>query len=291
MKSLLSKAKKIDVSAEPFPHLIIHEPLEAELCSQLIAEYPTVKTITKGLKYSSNQRFSYSAWDILGTGTTSPLWEELVRVHTSQDFLREVIALFAGAIRQTYPELEGQLGALESLKAGIRHRDDFSTAEVLLDAQICLNTPVRRASSVRGPHVDHPNKLFAGLYYLRHPEDTSTGGDLELYRFTGRRDCFVAAEVAHLEAVEVVKTVKYERNVLVIFLNSIEALHGVTVRSKTPSPRYLFNLVGEVSQPLFDLNAYQTQEKPALPASSQPAWWETSTAVPARVLRKLKSLV
>ena len=36
---------------------------------------------------------------------------------------------------------------------------------------------------MREAHLANPNKLIVGLYYLRHPEDDSTGGDLQLCRY------------------------------------------------------------------------------------------------------------
>ena len=54
--------------------------------------------------------------------------------------------------------------------------------DLLLDAAAVINTSVLgERSSVRSAHVDLPRKT--GLFYLRHPEDTATGGDLERYRF------------------------------------------------------------------------------------------------------------
>ena len=44
------------------------------------------------------------------------------------------------------------------------------------------NSPVRTPSTVRGPHLDSPFKLFAALLYFRAPEDDSSGGDLEFVR-------------------------------------------------------------------------------------------------------------
>ena len=257
MNSLLSKAQKIDVAKDPFPHLIVYEPIEDVTCLQLLAEYPDMNTITHGRLYSDNKRFSYSASYALSNEAISPLWKRLVQTHVSTDFLKDIVTLFDDDIRAIYPWFEDKIGKLETLRAGIRHLDNFATADVLLDAQICINTPVKKASSVRGVHVDLPNKLFAGLFYLKHPEDTSTGGDLNIYRFRGKRNCFQKAGVANLRNLELVKTVKYERNVFIFFLNSIEALHGVSIRSETEIPRYLFNLVGVVSEPLFDLTQYQ----------------------------------
>ena len=47
--------------------------------------------------------------------------------------------------------------------------------------QVGINTPVTRdgPSAVRGPHYDRLSELFAGLLYFRHPDDTSSGGDLQ----------------------------------------------------------------------------------------------------------------
>ena len=57
--------------------------------------------------------------------------------------------------------------------------------------------------------------------------------------------------------VERVTTVKYESNVLVLFVNSLRSLHGVSVRQPTPWTRCFLNLLAEVPTPLFDLAAHQ----------------------------------
>ncbi|MEO6366004.1 MAG: hypothetical protein ABIO38_08170, partial [Luteimonas sp.] len=57
--------------------------------------------------------------------------------------------------------------------------------------------------------------------------------------------------------VELAATVPYSSNTLVLFLNSLQAVHGVTPRQVTPRTRYFFNLVGEIPVPLFDLDVRQ----------------------------------
>lgn len=191
MKSLLSRVQKIDVSSEPFPHIIITDPLEDEISLQLLSEYPDVKTIAKEETYSSNKRFSYSASEVFSNENISPLWKNFVQVHTSNVFLNEVVSLFEDHVRLMYPSFEEEIGALKTLTSGVRKIDNFPDVNVLLDAQICVNTPVAGTpSSVRTAHVDKPNKLFAGLYYLRSPEDTSTGGDLEIYKLKDKPNHF-----------------------------------------------------------------------------------------------------
>lgn len=265
--NLLSNVKHSDVLSDPFPHIISTDPIEPELCSKLISEFPSLETVAQGASISSNQRFSYSAKDSLVDPTISPLWREFVKANTSQAFLQEFTSLFKAQIRETYPNFEKEVG-LENLKAGTRNIDDFKSANVLLDAQICVNTPVTGSpSSVKRGHVDLPNKLFAGLYYLRDPQDTSTGGDLEIYKFKDKVHGFQGQFIDD-KYLELVKTVKYERNILVLFLNSSRSLHGVTLRSTTNSPRLFFNLIGEVNCPLFSLEEHEEKsrsDKPNLP--------------------------
>lgn len=264
MQTLLANVNKCQVLAEPFPHLVVENPLPEDLYLELASQYPPLEILTGGAVSSSNQRFSLSAAQTLCDARISPLWREFVRLHTSAAFFAQVVELFGELIRATYPALEKTVGALGELRTGVRQGVDAgscanagSGADALLDAQICVNTRVRGApSSVRRAHVDSPYKLFTGLYYFRHPEDDSAGGDLEFYRFKGRPRGFRVAEVDD-RYVEVVKTIRYRPNTLVMFINHLRALHGVTERAVTPFPRCFFNLVGEVRKPLFDLGKHQ----------------------------------
>ncbi|HWT00783.1 MAG TPA: hypothetical protein VN256_11095 [Pyrinomonadaceae bacterium] len=257
MQTLLVNVKRCQVLAEPFPHLIVESPLPEDLYLRLASAYPTLEVITGGAEFHSNQRFSLSASQSLGDERISPLWREFVRLHTSAAFFAQVVELFGEHIRSVYPSLEKNIGALGGLSTGVRRPDINPSADALLDAQICVNTRVvGTPSSVRRVHVDSPNKLFTGLYYFRHPDDRSAGGDLEFYRFKGRPRGFRVAEVED-RYVEVVKAIKYRPNTFVMFINNIRALHGVTARAVTPFPRCFFNLVGEVREPLFDLGKYQ----------------------------------
>jgi hypothetical protein len=257
VQTLLANVRASQVLTEPFPHVIVENLLPEDLYLRLASEYPSLEVITRDAALASNQRFSVSAVQALSDDRISSLWREFVRLHTSQVFFAQVIELFGQHIRAIYPSFEKNIGQLGELSSSVRYDDSRDGANVLLDAQICVNTSVvETPSAVRRVHVDSPNKLFTGLYYFRHPDDTSAGGDLELYRFKKRPHGFKMAEIDD-RYVEVVKTIKYQRNTLVVFINNIRALHGVTERALTPFPRYLFNLVGEVKHPLFDLEQYQ----------------------------------
>jgi hypothetical protein len=250
--TVLSKAKPEDVVLEPFPHIVIHDAIDEALCDELISCFPRVEDITKTTENPNNARFSMPAVDAISDSSIAQVWQDFVRSHTSQEFWNQWLDLFAESIRNHYPNFESTFGNLASLKAGLR-KVEGESADIQCDAQICINTPVTTQSRVRGAHVDLANKIYAGLFYMRHPDDDSTGGELEIIRARNLSKLKFDGQFASYDDVEVIKTVPYRKNVLVMFLNCETALHGVTERSVTNSPRMFMNLVGEVSTQLFTL--------------------------------------
>ena len=104
-------------------------------------------------------------------------------------------------------------------------------------------------------HVDRQVALFAGLLYMRRPDDDSRGGDLELYRFRDRPRRFEPGRYVDDALVELVKTIPYEANRLVFFVHSPDALHGVSPRSVTPHPRLHVNFLAELQGQFWELAA------------------------------------
>lgn len=245
-------------AGQPFPHFVVPDALPASVYSTLAAALPDDVRIRQGGEPGDNRRFSWSARHTLVDGELDPAWRSFIAANVSQDFLDAVLAAFAPAVRQRYPWLEDRLGPISGWRAGVRRRDDFSTADVLLDAQVCLNSPVLAgASAVRGPHVDKPDKLFAGLLYMRPDDDTETvGGELQLQRYRHSSARFDGSQLDPGD-VETVRQVPYAGNTLVMFLNGIDAIHAVTPRQPVARSRYFLNIVGEVPVPLFDLKSRQ----------------------------------
>jgi hypothetical protein len=266
---LLERLDAASVRTDPFPHIVLTPALPEPLVDRLLATVPPHEVLCAGQRPGSNRRFSFPATDALRHAAVGAEWRGVVEACASPSFFSRVMEVFAPWLRQQHPDIDSAVGPLEHLKAGVRFRDSFETADVLMDALISINTPVTgRASAVRRAHVDSPHKLYAGLLYLRHPDDDSCGGDLELFRFRAGTRVFRDAEVRESD-VEVAATVPYARNTLVIYPNSLHALHGVTVRQPTRHTRLFLNLIGEVRRPLFDLGAHQ---KPSLVRAVVPAW-------------------
>ena len=260
--SLLGNVAESDVSSHPYPCVVVRNVLDDEHCQWLVQQFPTIATVTKGRNEGNNKRFSYPCLKAQNDPRVADIWKQLVKQHVSQQFLDDLIRVFGKHIRATYPSFEMEFGRLDELRAGLRGVDTFDDADILLDAMICVNTPVkRRPSSVRSPHVDLPNKLFAGLFYLRVDDDDSHGGALELYAARDGIQPRYEGQFTSRRFLDVVRTVEYERNVLVLFVNSPKSLHGVTVHSVTRHPRLFLTLVGEVRKPLFTLPQVRPLEK------------------------------
>ena len=132
-----------------------------------------------------------------------------------------------------------------SARGSSRYMGENRRADVMLDCQFVINSPVVEATTVRGPHLDRPHTLFAALLYFRAPEDESTGGDLELYRMTRAGHRFDARYMIPSDAVTPFRRIEYAPNTLVMWLNTCDALHGVTPRAVTEHPRRYINFVAD----------------------------------------------
>lgn len=108
-----------------------------------------------------------------------------------------------------------------------------------------------------GPHLDREVALYAGLLYFRVDGDDSSGGDLELYRFKGLKRVFRPRSRAVPEnSVDLVATIPYQANTLVLFPHSIDAVHAVSIRSPSRHPRLHVNLIAEFAEPIYNIADY-----------------------------------
>jgi len=254
--SVLQKATKDDLRTSPFPYIVIRDALPAELYDRLATAFPSPGNL--GIDVSKNNwRWNYGSAKVAKDPGLAQLWKDFIAYQSSPEFFHEIVELFYDGIHVRYPKQFPSLEYARRMRVGTRERDTFANKDVLMDAMISGNSPVQAASSVRTTHIDQGRKIFSGLFYMRRDEDDSVGGDLTISRFKPRYSD-LASKVALFKGdyvddqfVDVVETVPYSRNTLVLFINSIDSLHGVTVRQPTPHGRYFVNLVGEVVTRLY----------------------------------------
>ncbi|MBM3281244.1 MAG: 2OG-Fe(II) oxygenase [Candidatus Harrisonbacteria bacterium] len=252
---LLQKVTNTDVIHTPFPYFVIKNALPENIVSELVKKFPSTGKITKGQRYGSNERFDYTITDAASDSSLDSLWIDFLDTNSSDVFYEKIFELFDKDIAQLYPELSFRKNN-NYLKKGIRYQDPLWEDSINFDCHISINTPVtEKPTSVRKVHVDDPKKLFGGLWYLRDDDDQSTGGDLELYEYIRTPKMF--GQQVYENRVKKIKTVPYEKNLLIIFLNSFNSLHGVTIRGKTEKTRKFVNVVAELKNSLFDINSFQ----------------------------------
>jgi hypothetical protein len=241
---------------DPYPHLVVENALPAEIADTLLAAMPPVHVFLQGHGPGSNVRFALPSPQAFDHPDISAEWKEALRICVASlpPVLERMLSRFSGYIRQSYPDFERKFGPVSGLRAAPRYAPTRQPHEVGMDAQMVINTPaLSGGTSVRGPHLDRPDKLISGLLYLRSPGEDSVGGELQLCAPTIRRLAFDDVNLITHGSVRVVRTYPYRHNLLVLPFCSPVAVHGVSPRGQTSNPRYHLHLVGEMAAPLFDI--------------------------------------
>lgn len=250
MISLLNGINSSYVVDDPFPYVFVKDVLPVDFYNQLSSAFPPFSQIgwadSRKLP-RSNHRFQLSASVMDINPDISPVLKEFAAYHSSPAFFAEVVDLF----RDYWPEdLKRTLGGnLLGHEMGRILQDTPRPGLILQDARVEINTPVTGpASSSRWAHLDTANRLFTCLLYLRHPDDDAVGGDLQLFRWKNgvSRDPF--AFIQSEDDVEVVATIPYRPNQMVIFPQTLHSLHGVSVRQPTPHTRRYMFISAELDQ-------------------------------------------
>lgn len=255
--SVLGRASRADIRYDPYVHLVVENCLPEAYYQALAAAYPDDDTVVRHNKLFGkrpvrpNQRNDIQAHRAVAQPSpVAPIWQDFIRHHTSQAFWQELVELLGPELRTTHPALERELRRpLATCRADMRLSPAGGDAEISIDCQIGINTPSDTPSSVIGVHVDDPTEIVAMLLYFRRDEDSASGGDLELHRWRHAwQRLFRSRNGVDPEDALPVGTVPYRANTLVLFINSLHALHSVSERSASSCSRRLVNVIVEVDR-------------------------------------------
>ena len=250
-KSVFAGVDRNRIAEAPFPYVVAPNALDAALYAELEASFPSFEKVVDGRAIENNKVYLRNAVEVIDDPDTPHVWRDFFAYHVSDGFFREMLEFWRAPIAREYPDLEQRFGKpLAQVTTGMRRRGVYKAAEnfdadVMMDVQFGVNSPVSAPSTVRGPHVDKPEKLFAALLYFRDPLDDADGGDLELYRVRSPRWHFDGRRDLRDEMVERFETVPYAPNTLVAWLNTQRSLHGVTPRVRSTRPRRYVNFIAE----------------------------------------------
>lgn len=247
---MLESVRPEQITANPYPHHVRQNAVSVEIYQQLEAEFPDLALILNGRQeVGSNVAVRMTVKQVLGDRRISPLWREFFEYHTSGDYWRQVTRLFGDHFRSAFPRLEEKIGRrFEDWR--VVPRGFGGDADIRLDCQFVMNTPVREVTSVKTPHVDLCDKIFSALFYFRDPRDVASGGDLDIYAWN-RAPRFIKHRSIERD-VTLTKTVPYAANTYLCFLNSENAVHGVSPRGITEVPRRYVNFIAELPINVFE---------------------------------------
>lgn len=247
--SVLERLDPSHIVLDPQPYLYSTEALDPDYYAGLAAAYPSLETVAGSGPLENNRAYLRQAREVIDNPEIPAIWRDFFAYHTSETFFREMIAFWRAALDRVYPNLDALLGTpVDQTTIGLRSRGkekaaENKSADVMMDCQFGVNSPVKEKTAVRGPHVDDTHKLYAGLLYFRLPEDSVEGGDLVLYRAKEGSRYFQDGRRDILERyVEPFRVVPYRANTLVMYLNTPYSIHGVSPRAVTPLYRRYINL-------------------------------------------------
>jgi hypothetical protein len=247
----LEKVGQARRGAAGVPYIVIDEELPADYYRELEASFPVDADVAVVEALGSRNVHRRSARDVIDDEHMPAIWREFFAYHCSRAFFSEVCSLWAEEIERFHATIPNNFGKpLSTFSVGLRETGKAATeanqrTDIVLDCQFSINLSQDKANPVRGPHLDSPYKLFAGLFYMRAAEDQSQGGDLEFFRLKRGRYPRPKPGKISADEVELVDRIAYATNRLVLFLNTPVSLHGVTPRSVSPLPRRYINLLGE----------------------------------------------
>jgi hypothetical protein len=243
--NVLAKAQSF--SAKPFPFICIEEALPEPLYKELEATFPE-SLICSTPALDGGITYRYKSNPVLMDQRVPQIWREFFEYHTSPEYFRACIKLFEPHLATHFPKL---LDAALASNVTVRNIDNSGT--FVTDCQFVVHEPIDKTGTSRTPHLDNLVEIYAGLLYLRNPDDFSAGGNFTLHdvpqevqevnRSLGRE----VGSLYHNPVLEV----PYRRNTFCMFLNVKNSVHSVTPRINPLHRRRSINIIGE-----FNNNGY-----------------------------------
>lgn len=234
--SVLHKQPKLLM--DPYPHIVIEDALPEDIYNQLEKEWPTQQLLSTE-PFDNGICYRLKSDQMLKPNVVSDSWRKFAEYHTSAKFYDEVKNIF-GDFMPNIAEADKTISPRGWDKGG----DKIGS-----DCQTVMHKPVDFSS--RTPHIDNPREIYAGLLYMPHEDDTSTGGDFQLHRqaSTITEVNKNGGRAVGDKAGDIVKTVPYKRNTFVMFCNnSTNTIHSVSARKNAVRHRRSVNIIAEFNK-------------------------------------------
>jgi hypothetical protein len=223
------------VTVDPFPHLIVENALPDKEYEMLLKAWPDWREIGGD---KPNKLYQMGAKKVMSLGKP---WAPFAFNHVSENWAEKLLDMFGEYLAPVLSRMPNQM------TFGVRNSGE--PKDLMMDCQLCVNTPVTEKSRVRGPHVDSLDQLVGGLFYMPVPGDTA-GGDLILYKWKGEERYVEGKMEIPDRLVEEFARVPYKPNTLILFANGPDTIHGVAERDVTDVPRRYVNFLMNANGPV-----------------------------------------
>ena len=247
-ETAIANLSRKDVFLHPFPHVDIQNAISDTWHRQILAELPSFNFLDETFHLSSKSQYTGYILDrkAIENKLECPAIIEFIEVHSSKEFQDQVLNIFDDC-------LDGHLPNHQKVEL------EPTEACILLHHH---NAPPRP------PHLDDARDACAFLYYLKPAHSNIQGGDLELYRHRDNFHGFDRIQInedrrpkrKHLMKA---KTIPYESNRFVLFLDGINSIHGVSpTRFQGNDCRFVMTggLRSKNGEKLYDPSDYLTRK-------------------------------
>lgn len=229
--SVLQNFKRVE--SDPYPHIMIQEALPQQVHDELLSTLPN-ELIDQQETRDHHGKRTYHVSQVKKDGwNISNIWREFTEYHTSQEFFSQVMDIFSPwhdilPIKKDKIILEDR--SKHILPLGANCFTDFSF----------VKHPPQNHISNRTPHCDNEKEMYAGLLYLKHKDDHSTGGGFNIHKsdnlqMKGLRELVTPGPV--------VNSCPYESNNFVMFFNVKNSVHSVEQRQNAQYHRISINMI------------------------------------------------
>lgn len=247
-KNSLSVIQNItEVTELPYPHAWTEEALPESIYRELEETLPVDLVKTKGEFFSDGKAnnvgtFRYISHAAFIHEMLPNIWREFFEYHTSEEYFRSVISLFERQIEEQYPQYLDLL-----TNGGVEPRVLENDSDLVTDCQFVIHEPLDESKTTRTPHLDNPKEIYAGLLYMKHPDDESTGGNFTVHEVLEdiKEINMEAGREIDNTPLKLVAEVPYKRNSYAMFLNVLNSVHSVTPRLNAKLDRVSINIIGE----------------------------------------------
>ena len=234
--------QSLQIINEPFPHIVIKNALPDHVYTRLYDEFPRIEYFNEGgMEFSNNYPIFRNCNEIKNDYRVSELWKAFISYQSSPEFFEEFINIFGDHVQKYYNFSSDELSYDLCERRGEEDKNNNKQTTWTMDSQVRINTPVIEKSSIIAAHCDNPFKLYVGLFYMPINGDNA-GGDLNLYKIKDEfknQSNLDNRRFFPEEKIEIQKTVKYEPNTFILFLNTDKSIHGVEPRNPTFNIRRL----------------------------------------------------